>query len=128
MTDQYKLCIRLPSCTCLFMHGLEEFSFSQYKKDRAKKSPRILKYKDTFFSATFPLHVFEAALFSPLLEHYSPFPEMIVQCVFQPTHYFTRSYRQLHLHRWEATYCYFHPLQLPPEQSSIRAKANDVDF
>lgn len=27
-----------------------------------------------------------------------------------------------------STYCYFHPLQLPPEQSSIRAKPNDVDF
>lgn len=27
-----------------------------------------------------------------------------------------------------STYCYFHPLQLPLEQSNIRAKPNDVDF
>lgn len=72
MTDQYKLCIRLPSCTCLFMHGLEEFSFSQYKKKmRPKESPHILKYKETLFSTTFLLHVLEAALFLPLSEHYS---------------------------------------------------------
>lgn len=59
------------------MHGLEEFSFSQYKNIAAKKkSPHILKYKETFFSATVLLHVFEAALFLPLLERYSSFPEM----------------------------------------------------
>lgn len=110
------------------MHGLEEFSFSQYKKATAKKSPRILKYKDTFFSATFLLCVFEAALFLPLLEHYSFFPEMILQRLFQLTYYFIRSYRQLHLHRWEACTVNFHPLRLPPEQSNIRAKPNDVDF
>lgn len=57
------------------MHGLEEFSFSQYKKATAKKSPHVLKYKGTFFSATFLLHVFEAALSLPFLEHYSSFPE-----------------------------------------------------
>lgn len=95
MTDQYKLCIRLPSCTCLFMHGLEEFSFSQYKKATPKKSPCILKYKDTFFSATFLLHVFEAAFFFPYL--------------FQLTYYFICSYQQLHLHRWEAHTVTFTP-------------------
>lgn len=114
MTDQYKLCIRLPSCTCLFMHGLEEFSFSQYKKATAKKSPCILKYKDTFFSATFLLHVFEAAFFFP--------------CYISINLLFHLQLSAAAFASVGSTYCYFHPLQLPPEQSNIRAKPNDVDF
>lgn len=77
------------------MHGLEEFSFSQYKKATPKKSPCILKYKDTFFPATFLLHIFEAAFFFPYL--------------FQLTYYFICSYQQLHLHRWEAHTVTFTP-------------------
>lgn len=88
---------------------LKNFHFLSTKKATAKKSPHVLKYKEIFFSATFLLHVFEAALFLPLLEHYSSFPEMILQHLFQLTYYFIHSYRQLHLHRWEARTVTFTP-------------------
>jgi len=91
------------------MHRLEEFSFSQYKKATAKKSPHILKCKDTFFSATSRLCVFEAALFLPFLEHYSSFPERILQCLLQLTCSFLRSDRQLRLRWWEALTLTFTP-------------------
>lgn len=55
---------------------LKNFHFLSTKTLQPKKSPHILKYKETFFSATVLLHVFEAALFLPLLERYSSFPEM----------------------------------------------------
>ena len=96
---------------------LKNFHFLSTKKQQPKNPPRILKHKDTFFSATFLRHVFEAALFLPLLEHYSSFPEMILQRLFQLTYYFIRSYWQLHLHRWEARTVTFTPCNYLPSKA-----------
>lgn len=81
---------------------LKNFHFLSTKKQQAK-NPRILKYKDTFFSATFLLCVFEAAFFFP--------------CFFQLTYYFICSYQQLHLHRWEAHTVTFTPCNYLPSRA-----------